>query len=278
VAAHIQGPLYYERMGREGPVIAFIHPNPMDQSSWIYQLAHLSTWYRCISIDIPGFGRSPKSEPGMTLADLADGCWEAIDQEYGDEPAVLVGCSAGSTIGPEMFHRQPSRTLALVLSGTFYAGDDETKAWVRARRGVHIRSFQTRGLDYRWDFTFKDFSAAYRATPLAHFWARLFTERDETGDVASILLQNDALQEPRADDWYTTIAVPTLILTGSEDGIHHLSEPLQAMIPNSELKVIYGAGHACQLEQPWLFNRYMTEFLSRHNLFPGGSPPPMASS
>jgi hypothetical protein len=32
VAAHIEGPLYYERMGRIGPVMAFVHPNPMDQS------------------------------------------------------------------------------------------------------------------------------------------------------------------------------------------------------------------------------------------------------
>ena len=31
MAEHIDGPLYYERMGRAGPVMAFVHPNPMDQ-------------------------------------------------------------------------------------------------------------------------------------------------------------------------------------------------------------------------------------------------------
>ena len=36
MANHIEGPLYYERMGRTGPVMAFIHPNPMDQSCWIF--------------------------------------------------------------------------------------------------------------------------------------------------------------------------------------------------------------------------------------------------
>src|SRR3546814_5530323 len=40
--AHIDGPLYYETMGGSGPVMAFIHPNPMDQSCWLYQMAHLS--------------------------------------------------------------------------------------------------------------------------------------------------------------------------------------------------------------------------------------------
>jgi pimeloyl-ACP methyl ester carboxylesterase len=34
------------------------------------------------------------------------------------------------------------------------------------------------------------------------------------------------------------------------------------------LKVLPGAGHACQIEQPWLFNRHMIDFLTRHGLFP----------
>jgi hypothetical protein len=31
---------------------------------------------------------------------------------------------------------------------------------------------------------------------------------------------------------------------------------------------VHGAGHACQLEQPWLFDQYMIEFLKKHELFP----------
>ena len=75
MAAHIEGPLYYERMGRVGPVMAFVHPNPMDQSCWIFQAAHVTTWYCCIAIDIPGYGRSPKATPGLTMDDMAQACW-----------------------------------------------------------------------------------------------------------------------------------------------------------------------------------------------------------
>ena len=35
MADHIEGLLYYETMGKSGPVMAFVHPNPMDQSCWI---------------------------------------------------------------------------------------------------------------------------------------------------------------------------------------------------------------------------------------------------
>ena len=48
MADNIDGPLYYERTGRSGPLMAFVHPNPMDQACWIFQMAQLSTWYRCM--------------------------------------------------------------------------------------------------------------------------------------------------------------------------------------------------------------------------------------
>ena len=132
MAQNIQGPLYYERMGRTGPVIAFIHPNPMDQSCWIFQMAHLSTWYRCISIDIPGYGRSPKADPDLTMDDMAEACWEAIDDATPGETAILVGCSTGSAISPYMYHHRPDKTAALVLSGTGYTRGKEV-----ATRRIH---------------------------------------------------------------------------------------------------------------------------------------------
>ena len=88
MAQHIHGPLYYERMGRTGAVIAFIHPNPMDQSCWIFQMAHLSTWYRCIAIDIPGYGRSPKADAELTMTDMAEACWEAVSYTHLTLPTI----------------------------------------------------------------------------------------------------------------------------------------------------------------------------------------------
>ena len=90
MADRIEVPLYYERMGRTGPVMAFVHPNPMDQSCWIYQMAHMSTWFRCIAIDIPGYGRSPKARPGLTMDDMGQACWKAIDDAAPGERAILV--------------------------------------------------------------------------------------------------------------------------------------------------------------------------------------------
>ena len=38
---------------------------------WVYQLDHFSTWYRCLSVDLPGYGRSATAQPGLTIADMA---------------------------------------------------------------------------------------------------------------------------------------------------------------------------------------------------------------
>ncbi|HZD40958.1 MAG TPA: alpha/beta hydrolase, partial [Terriglobales bacterium] len=264
MAEHIQGPLYYERMGRTGPVIAFIHPNPMDQSCWIFQMAHFSTWYRCVAIDIPGYGRSPKAKAGLTMDDMSQACWEVIDDAAPGERAILVGCSVGSSIAPCMYHLRPDKTSALVLSGTGY---NPSKEFTKGR----IENYTTQGVDYRWAYTFEDMSATFRTTPLAHYFADLFSERNDHADVETIIHQFKALAQPYPEGHFERIACPTIILTGSEDNSHQRAFALQKIIPNCELKTLPGAGHACQLEQPWLFDRFMIEFLAKHGLFPGSA-------
>ena len=69
------------------------------------------------------------------------------------------------------------------------------------------------------------------------------------------------------------IDCPTIILTGSEDGTHRSAFALIARIPNCELKILPGAGHACQIEPPWLSDHFMIEFLTKHGLFPAASKP-----
>lgn len=261
MAAHISGPLYHERMGRKGPVMAFVHPNPMDQSCWIFQMAQMSTWFRCIAVDLPGYGRSPTATAGLTMKDVAQACWEAIDDALPGESAVLVGCSIGSALVPHMYHLRPERTKAMVLSGTGYNPD---KAFIPKR----IKAYQDRGIDYRWDYTFEDFSPAFRATPMARFFADMFAERNDTSDAETIIRQFQAYQEPEAADHHSSIRCPTIILTGSEDGTHPSSFALKARIPGCEMKILHGAGHACQIEQPWLFNSLMVDFLKKHGLMP----------
>jgi len=178
----------------------------------------------------------------------------------------LVGCSVGSAIDPYMYHERPNKTAALVLSGTGY---NPTKEFA----GRRIDAYTANGIDYRWAYTFEDLSAAFRTTPLAHFFANLFSERNEFADVQTIIHQFKALQQPDPEGHHERIACPTIILTGSEDGSHQRAFALQERIRNCELKTLPGAGHACQIEQPWLWDPFMIEFRATHDPFPGASKP-----
>ena len=78
----------------------------------------------------------------------------------------------------------------------------------------------------------------------------------------------ESVAEPDPDDLYDG-GCPTLILTGTEDAVHADALVMAEKIPGAELRLIPGAGHACQLEQPWLFDRYMLEFLRHHGILDG---------
>ena len=268
---HVEGPLSTERQGHTGPPMAFVHPNPTDLSVWLYQMAHFSTWFRTVGIDLPGYGRSPRALPGLTMTDLANACWDALDvalagdgQATGgpaDGPVVLAGCSVGAHVALHMAHERPERTAAVILSGTSYFA---AKAYCVER----ARRFRELGVSYRREYFFDVVSRDWGATPLGGWFADLFTERDGHADVASIIEMFNALHAPDPD-WLFEVRAPLLIISGTEDRSHEAARVLGGKVAGSEFRAMPGAGHACQVEQPWLWDRWAIEFLRRHGLMPG---------
>jgi pimeloyl-ACP methyl ester carboxylesterase len=126
--------------------MVFVHPNPFDNTCWMYQTAHFQTWFRCISIDLPGYGRSPTASPGLTMPDVAQACWEAVD-DVTDEPAVLVGLSVGSNVVLHMHAQQPERTLAMIHTGCSYR---PVKHFAFLRKAQYTEH----GIDFRREHAF----------------------------------------------------------------------------------------------------------------------------
>lgn len=261
-AKHIGAPLNAQFCGpQDAGLMVFVHPNPMDSSSWLYQTAHFGTWYRCVAVDLPGYGRSPMAAQGVTMPEIAAACWEAADRASGRTPAVLVGCSVGGNVVHHMYHQRPGQTAALVVSGY---GWREVKDFTAHR----IAAYTERGLDYRYDYALECFGAEFRQTRLAEWLARMFAERNDTADLASILNVFHALAEPDPDWLHRQLSAPVLVLSGSEDFTHPAAKALHERLPRSEFVVLDGAGHACQLEQPWRFDAEMIRFLRANGLHP----------
>jgi pimeloyl-ACP methyl ester carboxylesterase len=262
MAEHILGPLNFERLGKQGRPMLFVHPNPMDYNCWLYQMPRFSTWFRTIGIDLPGYGRSPTASPGLTIQDIAQACWEAAD-EVTNEPGVLVGLSVGMFVVLYMANQRPQQTLGVILSG---AGYRPVKDFT-ARRS---KQYSEQGVDFRRQFTLEDFSPAFRASEYAGYFADLFTERNDTADVPTIIEQFRALEPPDPDWLYEGIRAPTLIITGSEDNAHSAAFALQERIVGCELVTMEGAGHACNMERPWEWDAIALAFLRKHGLLEPG--------
>ena len=61
-----------------------------------------------------------------------------------------------------------------------------------------------------------------------------------------------------------TINVPTLVVVGADDQLFlAAANYMAAKIASAEMAVVPGAGHACNIDQPELFNATLTEFLHK---------------
>lgn len=244
-----------------------IHSLPNDHSVWLYQIAHFATWFRVVAVDLPGLGRSPRAQPGLTMADLADACWEALD-EITPDPAVVVGLSIGAGIAKHMAVLRPDRVSALVLTGAGYHEKDGKLV----AKGIlrHEPGYTERGIAYRRIQLEGNFSEPFRASPLGRYFIDLFAERNDTADPQSILALLRAHDPADADDLHPRIAAPTLIVTGGADRSRVSQEALQRHVRDAELVVIDGAGHCCNMEQPWAYDAAVLRFLGRIGIVDGG--------
>jgi len=261
---HIGGRLYWERVGRDGPTLVFLHPLPHDLTCWTFQLAHFARWATCVAIDLPGLGRSPASQRGLAMSDVAAACWNAVD-EARRGPAVIVGLSVGAVTAKHMANQRPEQVRALVLTGGGYYGAGRPSFPVT--KGIaprHVPRYRSAGLAYRREHFARNFTNAFRASVFYRYLVDVAIERG--GDAESIVNLLLALEEPDPPGLHAGIRAPTMIVCGSADRSRPAQEELARQIADAEIRVIDGAGHCANLERPWDYDRHLAEFLRSRGL------------
>ena len=264
--------LHYERTGSGDPLLCI---TGFTISSAVYEpvLPLWSSEYECITYDNRGSGRSEAPLRMTSMSELAADAarlLEAIDLPS----AHVFGISMGGMIAQELALRFPEKVRGLILAGTTPGGPRAVRPAARelAAVGVNLAStFRDGGRPWLGPLLFSElfrrehperardllrFFAAHGPTPWganAHWWATVYH------DTVSRLGQ---------------IQAPTLVMHGSEDTFAPLENArlLAERIPDAELAVIPGTGHACVLEQPEASFRLMTEWLDRHTPIAPGRP------
>jgi pimeloyl-ACP methyl ester carboxylesterase len=253
-----------------GPAIVWIHGLGASWQSWLENLPHFAEGFRCIAMDLPGFGRSELPRSDVTISRYAQWVDELLDQ-LGVERAVVVGNSMGGFIGAELALRSSTRVekLVLVSAAVLWQEYRRAKPLVALARvsdaavGMALAKGTPRAA-YRPRMRRVILRAAGFRAP-QRLPGELQVELIRTAPrTRGFLPALQALASFPLRDELREIRCPTLIVWGRDDplvGRHHAHE-LERLIPGSRKVVFDRTGHEPMLERPEAFNRLLDDFLS----------------
>lgn len=226
-----------------GPDLVLIHGVGLDRSMWYRCLPELARRHRVTVVDLRGHGRSPRAEPGTTLADLA-----ADIAEMPIGPAHVAGFSLGALVAQELALAVPGRVRSLTLVSSVARRGPEEAAAVRARLDRAVADFEgsARAAVDRW------FSAEWSAREprLREEVLAALLANGRTSYLAcyEIFGTADRRLWPRLGE----ITAPTLAVTGSDDpgSTPAMTLRLASAIPGARSLIIPGVRHLLPLERP----------------------------
>lgn len=253
--------VHFGDTGGSGPAVLLFHAFPLSGEMWRPQVAGLRGRYRVLTPDLPGFGRSePPRDPLASTVEGFARVGAAVLDACGVERAIVGGLSMGGYVTLAFARHFGPRVRALVLADTKAEGDAPA---LRARREEQQARIRAEGTG----FLFAQMSEGLEsAATLAHRpgvrWElrRLMDTSSHAGVIGALEAMKrrpDALAE------LPTVAVPTLVLVGSEDPVTTpaMARTLATGIPGAKLVEIPGAGHVTNLSAPGVFTAALSSFL-----------------
>jgi pimeloyl-ACP methyl ester carboxylesterase len=251
-----------ERRRPGDPDILLLHGMFIDSSLWRDQVGPLARLGRVVALDLPGHGRSEIPPPFdlMQQADVLAAALPAMEIRR----AICIGWSWGGAMSLHLALRHPEVVAALALLDAY--GEAPTllrKAKYRLLVAIGRRFGLTPWMARSQIAPLMFSAGSRRAHPeLVEQFVRSATSLPR-GAAARIALAA-TIENPDVLDQLGRLAVPALILCGSEDRSEPpaLSERVARAIPGARLELIEGAGHAIPWERPDEVSRLLVTFVA----------------
>jgi len=250
--------LAYEVTGN-GPAVVLVHGFGLDRRMWDPQAEQLAARFRVVRYDCRGFGASGPFDPAVPYTHAGDLVALLDHLAIGD--AALAGLSFGGRVALQAALAAPARVRGLVLLDAVLDGVPWDPGSAAALDEV-ARQVRAGGV------------AAGRAAWLAH---PLFAATRQRPDLARRLaamvagypgqhwLGQDPHRQVRPEpiEVLEQVTAPTLVAVGDRDvpGFREMSAVLARRIPGAHYRVVSGAGHMTNMEQPAAVNELLTRFL-----------------
>lgn len=266
-------PLHVQEEGVLGrPIAILIHGW---SSSWfaVSPLVNiLKQRYRCLAVDLPGFGQSPASRERLTIPLYTELIIGLIEQVSPSKPVVLVGHSMGGMISLTLALRRPELIERMVLVCPTVSGHlaplinmmlfpfvvmerfSFTRAIVTIFEpliGITDRLLRTPLFADRTEISQADYERI-----------KADSRRRDQGSVRAEAFR--AMRENDLRGQLGKIHVPSLIVWGMEDNVVPLRDAsvVAREMPEADLRIIPNAGHWPQFETPQITERHVRAFMS----------------
>jgi 3-oxoadipate enol-lactonase len=260
--AEINGLNLHFDLAGDGEPVALLNGVMMTAQSWVLQTSVFRRRYRCLLHDFRGQLLSDKPDVSWSLEDHADDLRLLLDR-LGIDRCHLVGTSYGGEVGMIFASRWPDRAKTLsVISSVSEVGPELDRA-VATWAAAALRAPET----------------LYRVA-LPHNFSPEFIEANP-----EVIQQGEERLAACPPDFFpafarlvgafrrldiTTelgrISCPTLVMVGEADALKppEYSRLIANQIPDAEMLVVPGAGHAVVLERPNEVNTAVLGFIEKH--------------
>lgn len=232
--------LAYHRSGHGAPLL-LAHGFPLDRAFWNPLLPRLEAHFDCIVPDLRGFGKSPVTEAGYSLDDMAADL-SALLAGLGLPAAFLAGHSMGGYLALAFARRFSAQLLGLGLLGTQAAADPPERKAARYDTFEQVRRDGVNAVLGMADNLTADprHAAALR---------QIIQRQNPIGVMGALQAM---AERPDSHSVLAALTVPVVIVHGLEDTLVSVdrAREMKAALPSALLTELPGVGHSPSYEAP----------------------------
>jgi 3-oxoadipate enol-lactonase len=260
--------LHYDA-GGGGPPLLLIHGHPFDRRMWEPQLRGLSDAFRVVAPDLPGYGRSPRTEGTVPMRRLADAVLALIG-DLGLGRPVVAGLSMGGLVAMELVIAHPERIAGVALCATTAqpVTDEEAR-----RRRASADEMEAEGmLRVTLEMAGRLFGPRARRDPdLVSFVVDMMLHAPPSGAAAAV---RGRAERPDYRPLLRGLTVPALVVAGDSDPYapEPVVEELVGALRSPTVFRLPGVGHLPNLEAPEAFNAALRSFAAEALDRPASTP------
>ena len=247
----------YERVGG-GPPLVLLHGYVGDgPTTWRPQLDAFSDEFTVIAWDAPGAGQSSDPPDAFGIADYAD-CLAGFLRSIGLASANIVGLSFGGALVIEFCRRHPEVPSSMILASAYAGWRGSLPADVAERRLQQALTLADLSPD---EFVDTLLPTMFSAAPSPDVVARFGEAMRAFHQIGFRAMARASAEDLR--DALPQVKTRTLLVYGDADERAPLTvaEALHTAINDSQLVVLPGVGHVCNIEAPDAFNEAVRTFL-----------------